>query len=178
MVMEGLRMLSSEGQHDTLTDEECAILKQACATLKQPRSVTGPRSSAGKEGPHDPVPRPSEADLGSRRVAPPKEEEVRMIGFLNLGHAPLTFTIEHFVAGNGRRSNAQGLRREATPGLDVPDENGTSWVQEDGRGGRAEATSSQATSDLRFCEICSRCLNGDEKHKHHMKLHRFKNGLR
>ena len=100
------------------------------------------------------------------------------------GLSPLTFTIDHCVAGNGRRSKAQGPRQQATPGRDVPDENGTSWVivQDDGQedtepstdDARAEATNSQATSDVRFCDICPRCLNGDEQHKHHMKLHRAK----
>ena len=194
MAMEGIRLLASERRRKTLSAEERETLRQACTTLKTPPSVAGFWSSAGNGGPHDPAPRPSEAASGSRRVAPPTEEEVRLNGFLNLGLSPLTFTIDHCVAGNGRRSKAQGPRQQATPGRDVPDENGTSWVivQDDGQedterptdDARAEATNSQATSDVRFCdicprfcEICARCLNGDEQHKHHMKLHRAQNQL-
>jgi hypothetical protein len=118
------------------------------------------------------MPRPSEADSGSRRVAPTTEEEVLLDGFLDLGHAPLIFTI------GGRRSKVHG---PWTPGRDVPDENGTSWVivQDDGReytepatyDARAEASNSKATSDIRFCDICPHCLNGDEQYKDHMQLH-------
>jgi hypothetical protein len=50
MVIAGLRMLSGELQRETLTDKERAILKQACATLKNPLEVAGPRSSAWNGG--------------------------------------------------------------------------------------------------------------------------------
>jgi hypothetical protein len=99
MVMEVLRMLSSERRHKFLSAEKCDALQKACATLKKPPSVAGPRSSAG-------TPRPSEADSGSRRVAPTSEEEVLLDGFLDLGHAPLTFTID------GRESKVHGPRQE------------------------------------------------------------------
>ena len=149
MVRAGLKWLSSERRCKTLSGEERETLKHACATLlKKPPSVAGLRSTARNGDSHDPTPRPSEADSGSRRVAPP-EEEVRPNGFLNLGHVPLTFTID------GRRSKVHGPRQEAAPGRDVPDENGTSWVivEEDGQedaepptdDARAEATNSQAT---------------------------------
>jgi hypothetical protein len=116
MVRAGLEWLSSMRRCKFMSDEVRETLKQACATLKRQPSVAGPRSTAGNGGPHDdPTPRPSEADSGSRRVAPP-EEEVLPNGFLNLGHVPLTSTID------GRRSKVHGPRQEAAPG---PDENGT-----------------------------------------------------
>jgi hypothetical protein len=51
MVIAGRRMLSSDLQCDLLTDEERAIVKQACTTLRRPREVAGPRFYAWSVGP-------------------------------------------------------------------------------------------------------------------------------
>jgi hypothetical protein len=145
MVMEGIRMLAAERQRQTVTDEWRAILKQACATLKNPPPlVAGPRSSAGNGGP--------------------------------------------MVTGNCWSFKFHGPRQEATPGRDVTEETNTSCVtaQDDGQEDtelptddtRAEATNSQATSDVRVCDRCSHGLNGDEQYEQHMEFHRFQERLR
>jgi hypothetical protein len=134
MVMEGIRWLDAERQRKTSSADERETAKQACAALKKPQSVAGPRSATE----------------------------------------------------NGRRSKAQGPRQEVTPGRDVSDENptvGTSLVIVQDRHEDTEPhtddAGAEATSEVRFCYICSRILNGDEKYQHHMQLrHRSKKRLR
>jgi hypothetical protein len=46
MVMEGIRWLEVERQHKTSSADERETAKQACAALKKPQSVAGPRSAA------------------------------------------------------------------------------------------------------------------------------------
>ena len=155
MVRAALKWLSSLRRCKFLNDKTRETLKQACATLKNPPSVAGPRSTAGNGGPHD------EADSGSRRVALSAEEEVLVSGFLNQGHEPLT------------RSKVHGPRQEAAHCQDVPDENRKSWVFVEEDGEEAEATNSQATSNVPFCDIRPHCLNGDDD----IESHRAKNRL-
>jgi hypothetical protein len=156
MVRASLEWLSSMRRCKVMSDEVRKTLRHACMTLKRPPSVAGPRSTDGSGGPHNgPTPRPSEADSGSRRVAPP-EEKLGPNGVLDLEHMPFTSTTD------GRGYKVHDPLQEVAPSRDVPNENSTTWVNVQENGDEHDTSdSNEARSDIiHGSHICPHLPNG------------------